>query len=244
MLTVIGECDGERVLRVQIQAGSAGAPLIGELEAALHDAERGVAENFVLQFTGGPGSAAGEFPRWPPGAARPDMRYFARWDEILARMSRLKAKTYAAYDGRVGAAGVQAGLVMDLRLASASARLRPGGLSEGHFPGMGAHWLPKFIGLGNARRIFLLGEELTAQHASRLGLLDCVEDTVEAAIDVTIKAMRPVTAEAACYTRRILDESYAMERAATAELTKAARYKLGMPDAGAERRGEQGCEKE
>ena len=42
---------------------------------------------------------------------------------LLSRISRLKAKTFAAYGGRVGAAAVQAGLVMDLRLASAQARL-------------------------------------------------------------------------------------------------------------------------
>jgi enoyl-CoA hydratase/carnithine racemase len=217
---------------VRIPAGTVGADLAGELGSVLSEAERGAAENFVLQFTGARDAAAGEFPWWPRDAARQDMRYFARWDEILARVSRLRAKTYAAYDGRVGPAGVQAGLVMDLRLASAGARLRPGGLSEGHFAGMGAYWLPKFVGLGNARRILLLGEELTAQHASRLGLVDVVEDTVEAAIAATIKAMRPVTAEAACLTRRVLDDSYVMERTAAAELAKAARYKLGMPDAG------------
>jgi enoyl-CoA hydratase/carnithine racemase len=232
MLTVTGECDGERVLKVQVPAGTFGAGLVGGLGSVLNDAERGAAENFVLQFNGGTDSAAGEFPSWPPGAAREDMRYFARWDEVLARLSRLKAKTYVAYDGRVGAAGVQAGLVVDLRLASAGARLRPGALSEGGFPGMGAHWLPKFVGLGNARRIFLLGEELTAGHASRLGLVDFIDDTVEAAIAATIKAMSTVTAEAACFTRRILDDSYSMERAAAVELAKAARYKLGMPDVG------------
>ena len=98
------------------------------------------------------------------------MRYFARWDETLSRISRLKAKTFAAYDGRVGAAAVHVGLVMDLRLASAQARLSLGSLSEGRFPGMGAYWLPKFIGLGHARRIFLLGEDLTAEQASYIGV--------------------------------------------------------------------------
>ena len=158
------------------------------------------------------------------------MRYFARWDETLSRISRLKAKTFAAYDGRVGAAAVHVGLVMDLRLASAQARLSLGSLSEGRFPGMGAYWLPKFVGLGHARRIFLLGEDLTAEHASRLGLVDVLDDPVEAAIAATVKAMRPVTPEAACFTRRILDECYLLEHSAAAELAKAARYKVGIPN--------------
>ena len=56
---------------------------------------------------------------------------------------------------------------------------------------MGAYWLPKFVGLGNARRMFLLGEDLTAAHASRLGLVDVVDESVDAAVDATIKATAP-----------------------------------------------------
>jgi enoyl-CoA hydratase/carnithine racemase len=229
MLTVIDEGDGERVLTVRLHEATIDAGLISALQSELDDVEHGGIENFVLQFSGDADSVTGEFPSGRPGPARSDMRYFARWDEMLSRISRLKAKTLAVYDGRVGAAAVQAGLVMDLRLASAQARLSLGSLSEGRFPGMGAYWLPKFVGLGQARRIFLLGEDLTASRASQLGLVDVVEDTVEAVVDATIKAMRPVTPEAACFTRRILDDCYLLEPAAAAELAKAARYKVGMP---------------
>jgi len=230
MLTVIDEGVGERVLTAQIHEAAIDAELVSALESVLDDVEHGGIENFVLQFTGGPDSVTGDFPSWPPGPVRSDMRHFARWDETLWRISRLTAKTFAAYDGRVGAAAVQAGLVMDLRLASAQARLALGSLSGGRFPGMGAYWLPKFVGLGTARRIFLLGEDLTAEHASRLGLVDVVDDTVKAAVDATIKIMGPVTPEAARFTRRILDDCYLLEHSAAAELAKAARYKLGMPN--------------
>ena len=158
------------------------------------------------------------------------MRYFARWDELLSRISRLKAKTFAGYHGRVGAAAVQAGLVADLRLASAAARLWMGSLAEGRFPGMGAYWLPKFVGLGTARKIFLLGEDLTADDAARLGLVDAVGDTLEEVVENSIKALRAVTPESACFTRRILDDCYSLEHASAVELAKAARYKVGMPD--------------
>ena len=229
MLTGIDEGDGERVLRVRVHEATIDAELIRALQSVLDDVEHGGIENLVLQFSGDADSVTGEFPPLLPGPARSDMRYFARWDEMLSRVSRLKAKTFAAYDGRVGAAAVHAGLVMDLRLSSARARLSLGSLSEGRFPGMAAYWLPKFVGLGHARRIFLLGEDLAAAQASRLGLVDVIEDTVEAVVDATIKALRPVTPEAACFTRRILDDCYLLEPAAAAELAKAARYKVAMP---------------
>ena len=229
MLTGLDEIDGERVLTVRLSGATIDADTVDALGAVLADAARGRPDNVVLRFDGDGEVVTGDFPSWPAGAGRADMRYFGRWDDALARLSRLEAKTFAAYDGRVGAAAVQIGLVTDLRLASTRSRLSLGSLPEGRFPGMGAYWLPKFIGLGNARRMFLLGEDLTAAHAARLGLLDVVDESVEAAVDTTIKALRAVTAEAACFTRRVLDDCYLLERGAAAELAKAARYRVGMP---------------
>jgi len=230
MLTVTQEADGERVLIARLGEATIDIDLISRLDSVLDEIERGGIENFVMLFSGGPESVIGDFPSWAPSLGRRDMRYFARWDEMLSRISRLKAKTFAGYHGRVGAAAVQAGLVVDLRLASAQARLAMGSLSEGRFPGMGAYWLPKFVGLGTARRIFLLGGDLTADDAARLGLVDALGDTLEAVVENSIKALRAVTPESACFTRRILDDCYLLEHAAAVELAKAARYKVGMPD--------------
>jgi len=229
MLTEIDERDGERVLRLRFCAATIDAELVGAVESVLDDVAAHGVESVVFQFAGDADSVTGEFPSWQPGPSRSDMRYFARWDEALARICRLRAKTLTAYDGRVGAAAIQVGFVTDLRLSSARALLSLGSLSDGRFPGMGAFWLPKFVGLGNARRIFLAGEDLTAERASQLGLVDIVDHTVDAAIDAAIKAVRPVTPEVACFTRRILDDCYVLEHAAATELAKAARYKVGMP---------------
>ena len=230
MLTVAQEADGERVLTARLDEATIDTDLISRLESVLDDIERGGIEHLVLLFSGAPESVTGDFPSWPPGPDRSDMRYFARWDEMLSRISRLKAKTFAGYHGRVGPAAVQAGLVMDLRLASAQARLSLGSLPEGRFPGMGAYWLPKFVGLGTARKIFLLGQDLTADEAARLGLADALGDTLDAVVENSVKALRAVTPESACFTRRILDDCYLLEHAAAVGLAKAARYKMGMLD--------------
>jgi len=230
MLTMTQDVDGERAFTARLGEATIDTDLVSELESVLSNIERAGIENLVLLFSGGLGPVTGDFPSWPPGPRRSDMRYFARWDELLSRISRLKAKTFAGYHGRVGAAAVQVGLVADLRLASAQARLALGSLPEGRFPGMGAYWLPKFIGLGTARKIFLLGEDLTADDAARLGLVDAVGDTLEAVVENSLKALRAVPPEAACFTRRILDDCYVLEHAAAVELAKAARYKLGTPD--------------
>ena len=193
MLTAIRGCDNERVMTVQIDEPVMDAEVVSALASVLDDVEDGAIENLVVRFCGGSGSIAGDFPSWGLDPVRSDIRFFARWDETLSRISRLKAKTFAAYDGRVGAAAVHLGLVTDLRLASAHARLALGNLADGRFPGMAAYWLPKFVGLGTARKIFLIGEDLPADRASEVGLVDVVEDTVDAAVDATLEATRPVT---------------------------------------------------
>jgi enoyl-CoA hydratase/carnithine racemase len=228
MLTSAREYDGERVLTVQIDEMTIDAEVLSALASVLDDVEHGGTENFVVQFCGGSESVTGNFPYWPPSPVRTDIRYFARWDETLSRIFRLKTKTFAAYDGRVGAAAVHVGLVMDLRLASAHALLAFGSLADGSFLGMGAYWLPKFVGLGNARKIFLVGEDLPAGRASELGFVDVIEDTADAAVNATLRVTRRVTPEAACFSRRILDDCYLLEHSAVVELVKAARFKLGM----------------
>lgn len=228
MLTALDDRDGERVMTVQIHESAMDTELVEALSFALDDVEHDGIENFVLQFIGRPDAIIGDFPTWHCDDVHRDMRHFARWDEVLRRISRLQAKTFVTYDGRIGAAAVHAGFVVDLRLASEQARLVVASLSDGRFPGMGAYWLPKFVGVGKARRMLLLGDDVTAEHASQLGLVDVVDDTVQAALDATIKATRPVTPQAACFTRRILDDCYLLEHSAAVELAKAARFQLGM----------------
>jgi enoyl-CoA hydratase/carnithine racemase len=228
MLTVVDDRDGDRVMTVQISENTMDAELVDQLASVLDDVEHGEIENVVLQFIGGVDSAAGDFPTWHSDPVRSDMRYFAKWDETLRRISRLKAKTLVAYDGRVGAAAIQAGFVTDLRVASEQARLVLTSSSGANFPGMAAYWLPKFVGAGQARRMLMLGAALTAEQACHLGLVDVVDDTVQAAVDATVKATAPITPEAACFTRRILDDCYLLEHSAAVDLAKAARFQLGM----------------
>jgi hypothetical protein len=105
MLTVIDGMGGERVLTVRIQEAMIDVGLISALESVLSDVERGGVESLVLQFSGALESLAEDFSAWHPGPVRSDIRYFARWDETISRLSRLQAKTFAAYDGRVGGCG-------------------------------------------------------------------------------------------------------------------------------------------
>lgn len=222
------ETRGERILTIRLDEPVIDGELVGSLHSVLNDEGIGENTNVVFLFEGDATAAVGDFPSWRPGPAREDMRYFARWEELMASISRLKAKTFAGYRGAVGAAAVQVGFVVDLRLASAGARLQIGSLSRGSFPGTSAYWLPKFVGLGAARRLLLLDGALEAEEAARLGLLDIVGPDLVPLVTGAVERLHPITAEAACFARRILDESYRNERVAALEQLKAARYKVEL----------------
>lgn len=230
MQVTTDERRGERMLTIRIDEPELDGELVGTLQSVLNGESIGENTQVVFLFEGGTRTAAGDFPSRMSGPARDDMRYFARWEELIASISRLRAKTLVGYRGAVGAAAVQVGLVVDLRLAAAGARLRIGSLSRGQFPGTSLYWLPKFVGLGVAHRLLLLESELDAKEAARLGLLDVVAADLGATIQDVVERLRPITAEAACFARRILEESYRHERVGSLEQIKAARYKVdGSP---------------
>ncbi len=228
MLTSLDASRDERVLRVLIDEAVIDADVVSELAAVLDDVEAGGVDTFVVEFRNDSGTATGDFPSWSMDAGRNDIRFFARWDETLSRISRLKAKTFTVYAGKVGPAAVHAGLVTDLRLATADAQLVLGSLADGGFPGMAAYWLPKYVGLGTARKMLMLGADLSALQAGEVGLVDLVADTVDAVVTDALDTTRSVAPEAAYFTRRILDDCYLLEPPAAVEQIKAARFKLGM----------------
>jgi enoyl-CoA hydratase/carnithine racemase len=224
--------DGERVLSIIIDDLELGGELVGALHSALEAEARGEEGAVVIRFEGRPHAVVGEFPAMTPGPGREDMRFFAQWEDLIAGLARLRAKTFVGYQGTVGAAAVQLGLVVDLRLAAAGARLRVGSLVPGRFPGTTVFWLAKFCGLGEARRLLLLDGMLESVEAVRLGLLDVVAPELDLAVEEVLRQLRPLTAEAACFLRRILDESYRNERVSALEQIKAARFRVGTTPAG------------
>jgi enoyl-CoA hydratase/carnithine racemase len=228
MVTAFTDPVDERVRKVRIDEAVIDLDVVSALADVLDTVEAGGIDNLVVEFRNDQGAATGGFPTWNLDGGRDDIRFFARWDELCSRISRLKAKTFAAYDGTVGPAAVHLGFVTDLRIATADTRLVVASLADGSFPGTAAYWLAKFVGLGTARQMFMIGADLPADKAAEIGLVDLVGATVDAVVADALDATRSVAPEAAYFTRRILDDCYLLEPPAAVEQIKAARFKLGM----------------
>jgi enoyl-CoA hydratase/carnithine racemase len=119
--------------------------------------------------------------------------WFRSFDEAMRRLEQLDALTVAKIRGYAIGGGLQVGLACDLRIAAPDAQLGLPAVMEALIPGMGTYRLPRFIGLGRARRMVLTGELIGAEEALRIGLLDWVvpeeklNETVESVIAGVLK---------------------------------------------------------
>ena len=124
------------------------------------------------------------------------IEWFRSFDQAMRRLEHLDALTVAKIRGYAIGGGLQIALACDLRIAAPDAKLGLPAVMEALIPGMGTYRLPRFIGLGRARRLVLTGELIGSEEALRIGLLDWVvpeeklDQTVESVIADVLKGSR------------------------------------------------------
>ncbi len=100
-------------------------------------------------------------------------RLFSRFQECFRLIENYAKPTVAAVNGIAIGAGVELALVCDLRIASELAFFSLPELAHGFIPGLGAtQRLWRFVGLGRAKELMLLGGRLRAPQALQWGLID------------------------------------------------------------------------
>src|SRR5205814_785157 len=100
--------------------------------------------------------------------------WFRQWEEAMRRIEMLQPVTIARINGYALGGGLQVCLACDLRVASEEAQFGVPAVLEALIPGTGTYRLPRFIGLGRARRMILTGETVGALEALEIGLADWV----------------------------------------------------------------------
>lgn len=100
--------------------------------------------------------------------------WFHRWEEAMRRIEMLQPVTIARVQGYALGGGLQVALACDLRVVADDAQLGLPAVLEALIPGTGTYRLPRFVGLGRARRMIITGETVGAQEALEIGLADWV----------------------------------------------------------------------
>jgi enoyl-CoA hydratase len=101
------------------------------------------------------------------------MTLFDRFQRIYSRIEAYPKPLVAAINGVAIGGGLELALVCDLRVASEVAYFSMPELKHGIIPGLGAtQRLSRFIGVGRAKQMLLLGRMIRAETALAWGLVD------------------------------------------------------------------------
>jgi len=116
-----------------------------------------------------------------------------RGQRVLDRIENLGKPVIAAVNGFALGGGCELAMACTLRIASESARFAQPEVKLGIVPGYaGTQRLPRLVGKGRAMEIILTGEQLSAQEAYRIGLVNQVvssKDLIAAAGNLARKIM-------------------------------------------------------
>ncbi|MFN2463520.1 MAG: enoyl-CoA hydratase-related protein [Candidatus Dormibacteria bacterium] len=157
----------------------------GMLEAVLEALEAAAGDDavrvVVLTGNGRAFCAGGDLSRFAAGTGRAvagdatpvervsQLRRVMRTSELLHEMPKV---TIAAINGACAGAGLAWACAADLRYCAASARFNTAFVNAGLSGDFGGTWtLPRIIGPGRARELYLLAEKFDAGEAERIGLV-------------------------------------------------------------------------
>lgn len=112
-------------------------------------------------------------PQSPPDATRSNYRRGVH--TIIRALAEVEVATIAAINGPAIGLGLDIGILCDMRVAAASAKMASSFVKVGIIPGDGGAWiLTQAIGPSRAAEMILTGDTIDAAEALRIGLVNKV----------------------------------------------------------------------
>ena len=122
--------------------------------------------------------------------------WFHRCEYAFRSMETIQKPTIAGIQGYCIGGGLQVVIACDVRIAADDAILGLPAVREAFIPGMSTYRLPRVIGMGHARHLILSGQNIDAEEAYRIGLVNKVvpraelEDELEAWVQQYLEVPR------------------------------------------------------
>jgi 2-(1,2-epoxy-1,2-dihydrophenyl)acetyl-CoA isomerase len=112
-------------------------------------------------------------PRATPDGTRANYRRGVH--SIIKALAEIEVATIAAINGHAIGLGLDIGVICDMRIAAASAKMASSFVKVGIIPGDGGAWiLTNAIGASAAAELVLTGDTIDAEEARRVGLVSRV----------------------------------------------------------------------
>jgi enoyl-CoA hydratase/carnithine racemase len=136
--------------------------------------------------------------------------FYRHWVRALNTLEDMPKVSAAVLHGYSIGGGLQLALACDLRIATADAVLGLGATRHGIMPDGAVLRLARIVGLGRAKELALLNDDVSPQEARAMGLVTwvCAPGEVDATVARLIAKVRTAAPTANAHTKRLLHESF------------------------------------
>jgi enoyl-CoA hydratase/carnithine racemase len=159
--------------------------------------------------------------------------YYESWDRALRILEHAEKVLICAMHGYALGGGLQLALACDIRIATGDCQMGLPAIREGIAPGLGTLRLPRFIGLGRAKRMALSGENVDGRRALEIGMVDHLvnAETFEEDVNGLVGEYLRVCSEGTRQTKMLLNLSFDMPHGQFfEEYLRRQRIALASPD--------------
>ena len=138
------------------------------------------------------------------------IEWFRSWERAMHRLETLEVITIAKLHGYAIGGGLQVALACDLRIASEDSKLGLPAVLEALIPGLGTFRLPRFVGLGRAKRMILTGELLSAEQSMAIGMVDWVvpEKELDGKTEQVVQQLLKGSRTAQCFSKWLTTSAF------------------------------------
>ena len=136
--------------------------------------------------------------------------FYRAWVRALNTLEDMPKVSVAVLHGYSIGGGLQLALACDLRIATDDAVLGLGATKHGIIPDGAVLRLARVIGLGRAKELALLNDDVSPEDARAMGLVNwvCGPGEVDATVERVIAKVRSAAPTATAHTKRLLHESF------------------------------------
>src|SRR5204862_6497185 len=136
--------------------------------------------------------------------------FYRHWNRALDGLDDMSKLTLAVLHGSSTGGGLQLALACDLRLATDDAVLGLGATRHGLVPDGAVLRLARVVGVGRAKELAILNDEISPAEARATGLVNwvCPAAELDRTLERLVAKIRGASPTAAAHTKRLLHESF------------------------------------
>lgn len=139
--------------------------------------------------------------------------WFHNCEYAFRSMETIEKPVIAGIQGYCIGGGLQVAIACDVRIAADDAVIGLPAVREAFIPGMSTYRLPRVIGMAHARHLILSGENIDADEAYRIGLVNKVvsRSDLEGELEDWVQRYLKVPRPSVTWSKRLSNQAYDLE---------------------------------